>query len=68
MDQSNLVCGVSRIAFDLKGEALEATLMDHHYAEILNPLVISPISCTVVIDIHSDREVQARIQGGESRG
>ena len=42
MDQSNLVCGVTRIAFDLKGEALETTLMEHHYAEILTPLVISP--------------------------
>ena len=28
MDLSNLVCGVTRIAFDLKGEALETTLMD----------------------------------------
>ena len=54
MDKSNLVYGVTRIAFDLKGEALETTLMDHHYAEILTPLVISP---ALVIDIHSDQEV-----------
>ena len=25
MDQLNLVCGVTRIAFDLKGKALETT-------------------------------------------
>ena len=42
MDQSNLVCGVTRIAFDRKGEALETTLMDHHYSDILTPIVISP--------------------------
>ena len=54
MDQSNLVCGFTRIAFDLKGEALDTTLMDHHFADILNPLVISP---TLVIDIHSNQEV-----------
>ena len=42
MDQTNLVCDVTRIDFDLKGEALVTTLMDHHYAEILTPLVISP--------------------------
>ena len=42
MDQSNLVCGVTRVAFDLKGEDLKTTLMDHHYAEIVIPLVISP--------------------------
>ena len=42
MDQSNLVYGVTRIAFDLKGESLETTLMDHHYSEILTLLVISP--------------------------
>ena len=29
MDQSNFVCGVTRIAFDLKVEALETTLMEH---------------------------------------
>ena len=28
MDQSNLVCGVTRIAFDRKGEALETILME----------------------------------------
>ena len=42
MDRSNLVCGVTVIAFDLKGEALETTLIDHHYAEILTHQVISP--------------------------
>ena len=52
MDQPNRVCGVTRIAFDLKGEALEITLMDHHSSEMLTPLVIS-----VVIDIHSNLEV-----------
>ena len=55
MDQSILVCGVTRIAFDLKWEALETTLMDHLYAEILTHLFY--ISCTVVIDIHCNREV-----------
>ena len=29
MDQSNLVCGVTRNAFDLKVESLETTLMEH---------------------------------------
>ena len=42
MDQLNLVCGVTRIAFDLKGEVLETTLMDHPYSQILTPLFISP--------------------------
>ena len=42
MDQSNLVCGVTRIVFDHKGQALETTLMDHLYTETLTLLVISP--------------------------
>ena len=28
MDQSNLMCGGTRIAFDCQGEALETTLME----------------------------------------
>ena len=29
MDQSNLVCGVTRISYDLQGESMETTVMDH---------------------------------------
>ena len=28
MDQTNLVCGVTRLAFDREGEALETPLME----------------------------------------
>ena len=35
MDQSNLVCGVTRIGFDFKGEVIEPTLMEQKELNVI---------------------------------
>ena len=36
MDQSNIVCGVTRIAFDVNGETRETTLMAYMELNVIN--------------------------------